>query len=543
MFRKINPILQPIKKAKTTFAEEIETLLKVDDLEKLNEETEEKMDLEKSEYPLTFNKAELKEEDNAVVSTGNNIGEVTVDNTVYKILVSNTPVFTLNTNPKDLDEVETISKSIPDEFKPTSDGTSSQKIDLVNTSERVAVFVSQFLTMIHPVLWKEDTEQYLTPFLGTIFGTPNLKDTLVQSLSCLELLREQSRIYREIEAKDPREYAKFNFPKYEEEYQEQLLKLSVEYERQMGELFEIIKSTTQEASSGSIVITGLPDTITPGETGTPIVKAPNTSEGGQTTNENIGSLLKTVASIVTKLNTQLKDYTKIKKENAELRLAVERARREGATKVTSSTQEEKEIKIMYENLLGGAMRTKLSTYNSYTFALSLAGKLHLRSEQSIFIFDISALIRGFIQNKIKEYRSLSLVQYSSVQTDLQSVFDTNITIFSGDSQNPEGVLRSILAPAYLYALDSAFAELLKFLHPSSKPLILNRLLILDPLLKTQNKLYAAFVNFVASKYNTDLQLQKNIATTASDKIVQSVAKIQSIDDMKKAMIEAGYRLR
>lgn len=543
MFRKINPILQPIKKAKTTFAEEIETLLKVDDLEKLNEETEEKMDLEKSEYPLTFNKAELKEEDNAVVSTGNNIGEVTVDNTVYKILVSKTSGFTLNTNPKDLDEVETISKSIPDEFKPTSDGTSSQKIDLVNTSERVAVFVSQFLTMIHPVLWKEDTETYLAPFLGTIFGTPNLKNTLVQSLSSLELLREQSRIYREIESKDPREYAKFNFPKYEEEYQEQLLKLSVEYERQMGELFEIIKSTTQEASSGSIVITGLPDTITPGETGVPLVKAPNTSEGGQTTNENIGSLLKTVASTVTKLNTQLKDYTKIKKENAELRLAVERARREGATKVTSSTQEEKEIKIMYENLLGGAMRTKLSTYNSYTFALSLAGKLHLRSEQSIFIFDISALIRGFIQNKIKEYRSLSLVQYSSVQTDLQSVFDTNINFFSGDSQNPEGVLRSILAPAYLYALDSAFTELLKFLHPSSKPLILNRLLILDPLLKTQNKLYAAFVNFVASKYNTDLQLQKNIATTASDKIVQSVAKIQSIDDMKKAMIEAGYRLR
>lgn len=569
MFKKNNFDLKPVKKAKVTFADEIESLLKEGGGGVKKEEEEdggEKMEIEeKTEIKMRFQNDELDA-----------FNKLSDEKTLSAVLRQDFPSKTF---PEKIRVLITPSQGIKFSGKKTfrwmtllgvptkdedkgitetdllfdsKDGTF--EFDLNTLSYDVALLVGEFLTVISPCFFKDPTfksaELILEAWeskLSTGFGTSlypvtalkpeganeEIKQRLTDCMGAIFSLMQASEVVVNLEKRDPAKFDKYNLPRYEQEYEEELIKIAASYEQQILNLNQIVKNAIALNNGEDEIIGEEP--------------AGNENQNEDQRNSQyepgIAGLLKYVSITVSKLHGELKELTKVKKERAELRSEVEKLRRQLASSSVSSTSstpsssssQDKEVKKVYETMLPTALREVMSKLHSYRFVLDLAGKIHVRSEQTMFLFDVLDLVRTYAQKNISLYKDISSVNMDVVKSDVESILSTNVTAFASDARTPDEVLKKVLVPVYLSALENSFLDVQKF--TPVKPPTLKTLLIRG---KTSERLIGAFINYVAAKYTSDLQIQKNMATTASDKIVQSVAKLQAMQDLKEALKSAGY---
>lgn len=559
MFKKITPTLQPVKKAKVTFEDEIKSLLNKD--EEGVKRVEEEMEVEKSEISLTFNnakvgdKAILEQEQQSTTEKYINLEMRKVSNGEHSAIRpkqgpkyggKKTFVWPRSPNLADFDEL-TESSSLDSDLGTKWADSKTGTLDLTLYAHDISIEILDFLTYVSPWFWAHEADmntvlnQYAIEVPATIKS--DFKTEIGTSANPASVVRRKltditGKVYALLQASEAieeaeklypanKEFERFNFPKYEQEYQEEIVKIASDYEQQVMRLNELIKTT-------------LPATATD-------VKNPDDiKEYSNALPEVVGTVAvqKIVSTTTAKLYSELKEMAKVKKERAELRVEVEKLRRMVSKGGTQGENKDanKEVKKVYESMLVPAAREVLSQFYSYKFALSLAGKIHIRSEQSMFVIDIMDLIRTYCQEKLVLYDSITMLNLDVVKRDVETVLAANLRYFASDSTDPEKVLKDILVPAYLTAVQNSHQDVLKFLTPSSQKPTISSLIKTDPRKPTTLKLFNSFVNYVAARYTADLQVQKNMATTASDKIIQSVAKIEAIKELKQALKEAGYQI-
>jgi hypothetical protein len=371
----------------------------------------------------------------------------------------------------------------------------------------------------------------------------------------------------------------------EKDFQKELIKASSEYTTEMQDL-KIVISDVKAA------LLPLKDSIA--TTAEPVFLSadPSTlrSNTGITTNRTtIESINEIVIKPVTKAKEALDQLAQMKKELAAKTLEINKLKKALAAPVgkasgsgpvptsssTSSTQVSKEdklqIKKAFELLLPLAVREVFMKFPAYRYGLTIAGKIHLRNEQSVFVTDITDLARLEMENSPTVVTSASMVTSDFVRNLLQRVQTKYISFLKEGGGGGDPVLQQcklLLTPVMSTVLETCLGEVTKMVSLETNMSIDPDLLLTEEearmkkfgttsssssifggmganqkRIDSHKRLMDKFTSWVATVYISDNQIQKNIATTQSDKQVQNYARLLAMLELRSALRDMGFSVK
>lgn len=218
---------------------------------------------------------------------------------------------------------------------------------------------------------------------------------------------------------------------------------------------------------------------------------------------------------------------------------------QGMTGSNSLSKEEQLLnKKTFDLLLPLKIREVFMKYPAYRYGLTLAGKIHLRNEQSIFVTDITQLV--YIQHESNPLSStIPKIDESYVKIQVEQARTRYLSfLHSTPVTDIVAECMQLLTPTMVSVLQTCLNETKKLVELET-----NRRITAEELLcpkggnTAHEGLYDKFTSWVAAVYISDQQIQKNIATTQSDKNAQNLSRLKTILDLRQGLIDMGYRVK
>jgi len=211
---------------------------------------------------------------------------------------------------------------------------------------------------------------------------------------------------------------------------------------------------------------------------------------------------------------------------------------------TSLSKEEQLLnKKTFDLLLPLKIREVFMKYPAYRYGLTLAGKIHLRNEQSIFVTDITQLV--YIQHESNPLSStIPKIDESYVKIQVEQARTRYLGFLHSPATDILSECMQLLTPTMVSVLQTCLNETKKLVELET-----NRRITAEELLcpkggnTASEGLYDKFTSWVAAVYISDQQIQKNIATTQSDKNAQNLSRLKTILDLRQGLIDMGYRVK
>jgi hypothetical protein len=259
---------------------------------------------------------------------------------------------------------------------------------------------------------------------------------------------------------------------------------------------------------------------------------------------------------ILKLQAENETIVKLKKEKAKLTAELEKMKRaqglsgtgggltSNPSQATSLSKEEQLLnKKTFDLLLPLKIREVFMKYPAYRYGLTLAGKIHLRNEQSIFVTDITQLV--YIQHESNPLSStIPKIDESYVKIQVEQARTRYLGFLHSPAPDILSECMQLLTPTMVSVLQTCLNETKKLVElETNRRITAEELLCPKPNHTAHEGLYDKFTSWVAAVYISDQQIQKNIATTQSDKNAQNLSRLKTILDLRQGLIDMGYRVK